>query len=91
MALQGIKDIFPYLPSEMKDYVSSRRLKELESLLAISTSQRRLPVSKLRSLIGKLRSMHLSVPVAIGHFFYIHEALTKVGTATKAYISNDFH
>ena len=67
------------------------RLKELESLLAISPSQRRLPVSKLHSLIGKLWSMHLTVPGAIRHFFFIQEALTKAGTASKAYLSKAFH
>ena len=123
MVLQGIKDIFPSLPFELKDSVSlkksqkgyvnwevdkeimgwilnseegksqlpSHRLKELKSLLAISPSQRRLPVSKLRSLIGKLRSMHIALPGAIGHFFFIQKALTKAGTASKAYLSKAFH
>ena len=60
-------------------------------MLTISPSQRRIPVSKLRSLIGKLRSMHLAVPGTIGHFFFIQEALTKAGTASKAYLSKAFH
>ena len=67
-----------------------RCLKELKSLLTISPSQRRLPVSKLCSLLGKLRYMHLVVPGAIEHFFFIQEALTKAGTASKAYLSKDF-
>ena len=71
--------------------LTSRQLKELKSLLAIHPSQRLIPVSKLRSLIGKLLSMHLVVPGAIGNFFYIQESLTKVGTATKAYLSKAFH
>ena len=123
MFLQGIKDIFPSLPFELKDSVSlkkaqkgdgnwevekkilgwilnlekgtfklpSRCLKELKSLLIIPPSQRQLPVSKLCSLISKLRSMHLAVPGAIGHFFFIQEALTKSGTASKAYLSKAFH
>ena len=49
----------------------SRRLKELKSLLAISPSQRQLQVSMIRSLISMLRSMHLMVPEAIGHLFFI--------------------
>ena len=69
----------------------SCRLEELKSLLPISPSQRRLPVSKLRSLIGKLGSMHPAVPGAIGHFFFIQEALTKAGTDSKAYLSKAFH
>ena len=60
-------------------------------MLTISPSQWRLPVSKLRSLIGKLRSMHLAVPGAIGHFFFIQKALTKAGSASEAYLSKVFH
>ena len=67
-----------------------RRLRELKSLLTILPSQRQLPVSKLRSLIGKLWSMHLAVPGAIGHFFFIQGTNTKAGTASKAYLSNAF-
>ena len=123
MVLQGIKDIFPSLPSKLKYSVSLKKdqkgdgnwedekeilgwilnsekvtfqlppccLKELKSLLTISPSQRRLPVSNPRSLIGKLRSMHLAVPGSIGHFFFIEEALTKVGMASKAYLSKALH
>ena len=67
------------------------RLKELKSLLAIYPSQQQLPVSKIRSLIGKVRSMHLAVPGAIGHLLYIQEALTKEGTASQANISKAFY
>ena len=67
------------------------RIKELKSLLVISPRQRRIPVSKLRSLIGKLRYMHLTVPGAIVHLFYIQEALAKAGTAMKAYLTKAFH
>ena len=35
--------------------------------------------------------MNLAVPGAIRHFFYIQEALAKVGTATNAYLLNAFH
>ena len=68
-----------------------RRLKELKFLLAFLPSQRRLPVSKLRSLISKLWSMHLVVPGAIGNLFFIQEALNKAGAASKAYLSKAFH
>ena len=67
------------------------RLKELKALLAISPSQRRIAVLKLRSIIDKLQSMHLAVLGAIRHFFYIQEDLTKSGIATKAYLSTAFH
>ena len=35
--------------------------------------------------------MHLAVPGAIGHFFFIQEALAKAGTASKDYLSKAFH
>ena len=35
--------------------------------------------------------MHLVLPGAIEHFFYIQEALTKAGTVSKAYLSKSFH
>ena len=60
----------------------SRRLKDLKALLYTSPTRRRIEVPKLRSLIGKLWSMHLVVPGAIGNFFYIQEALTKAVTGT---------
>ena len=35
--------------------------------------------------------MHLAVPGTIGHLFFVQEALTKAGTASKAYLSKAFH
>ena len=35
--------------------------------------------------------MHLAVPGAIGHFYYIQEALTKAGTGTWDYLSKAFN
>ena len=69
----------------------SLRLKELKAFLDISPTQRCIAVPKLRSLIGKLRSMHLAVAGAIGHFFYTQEAMTKAGNGTRAYVSKAFH
>ena len=69
----------------------SRRLKELKALLDILPTRRRIAVPKLRSLIFKLRSMHLVVPGTIGHFFYIQENLTKAVTGTLAYLSKALH
>ena len=123
MVLQGIKDISPSLPTNIKDSIRlkntqegdgywavqkeilgwilnseagkfqlpSRRIKEFKALLDISPTRQCIAVPKLRSLIGKLRSMHLAVTGAITHFFYIQEALTKSGTGTQAYLSNAFH
>ena len=87
------KDILGWILNSEKGtfQLPSRCLKELKYLLAISPSQWRLPVSKLRSIIDKLRSMHLAMPGAIGHLFFIQEALTKAGEASKAYLSKSFH
>ena len=87
------KDILGWILNSEKGtfQLPSRCLKELKYLLAISPSQWRLPVSKLRSIIDKLRSMHLAMPGAIGQLFFIQEALTKAGEASKAYPSKSFH
>ena len=68
-----------------------RRLAELKELLPIPPSQRRLAVDKLRKLIGKLRSMHLAVPGAIGHFYHLQKALTTAGSGRRAYLTAGFH
>ena len=70
--------------------LSPKRRADLESLLDIPPSQRRMSRKHLMHLIGKLRSMHLAVPGAIGHFYYMQMALTKANTRT-AYLSNGFH
>ena len=51
--------------------LSPNILADLQALLAISATQRRLSRKKLEKLIGKLQSMHLAVPSAIGHFYCI--------------------
>ena len=87
------KEILGWIPNSEKGtfQLPSFCLKDLKSLLSISPIQRQIPFSKLCSLIGKLRSMHLTVPGAIGHIFFIQKALTKVGMASKAYLSKAFH
>ena len=50
---------------------------ELTDLLQIPASQRRIPMDKLRRLIGKLRLLHLAVPSAIGHFYHIYSPHTE--------------
>ena len=70
--------------------LSARRLKDLRQLLSIPLTQRQISRKKIERLIGKLRSMHLAIPGAIGHFYHIQKALTHA-SSTKAYISNDFH
>ena len=67
-----------------------RRL-ELQELLDVSSNQRRISVDKLRLLIGKLRSLNLMVPGAIGHFCHIQTDLTHAGTSRRAYILKGFH
>ena len=49
----------------------SRRLKELKALLEKSPNQRHITFPKLRSLIGKLRSILPDVPGPIWQFLYI--------------------
>ena len=68
----------------------NRRL-ELQELLNISSSQRRISVDKLQRLIGKLCSLHIVVPGAIGQFYHLQTALTRSGMIRQAYISKGFH
>ena len=46
--------------------LSPKRKAELVTLLDIPPLQRRISTKKLERLIGKLRSMHLAVPGAVG-------------------------
>ena len=59
-------------------------------LLDIQPTQQRMSHKKLEWLIGKLQSIHLTIPGAIGHFYHIYMAQTKSNSNT-AYLSNDFH
>ena len=70
--------------------LSEKRIQDLDMLLRIPASQHRMSRKKLERLIGKLRSMHLAIPGAIGHFYHIQMALTKANRRT-AYLSKDFH
>ena len=48
-----------------------RKLQELQALLDIPISQRRMGRNELEQLVGKLRSMHLAVPGAVVHIYHI--------------------
>ena len=54
--------------------LSPKRKAELGTLLDIPPSQRRISTKKLERLIGKLRSMHLAVPGAVGHFYNLQQS-----------------
>ena len=70
-----------------------KRLSELKILLAIPPSQRHMSTKKLERLIGKLRSIHLAIPGAVGHFYHLHKALTAANHASRVtyYLFKDFH
>ena len=70
--------------------LSPKRVSDLLQQLDIPSSQRKMRRKRLEILIGKLRSMHLAIPGAISHFYYLQQALTKA-TPNLAYLSNDFH
>ena len=57
--------------------LSSKLLPELISLLEILDIQRHVSVKNLERLIGKIRSMHLAVPGAIGRFYTMQVTLTR--------------
>ena len=63
---------------------------DLTTLLDPPHAQHRMSRKKLERLIGKLHSVHLVIPGAIGYFYHIQMALTKANRRT-AYLSKDFH
>ena len=71
----------------------SKRLAELRILLSIPPYQRRMATKKLERLIGKLRSIHLAIPGAVGHFYHLQMALTAANHSSRAtsYLYKDFH
>ena len=66
------------------------RLEELLTLVDIPTTQRRMGQKDLEHLVWKLRSMHLAVPGAVAHLFYIQRALNQ-GGLNQAWLSPAFH
>ena len=48
-------------------------------------------MDKLRCLTGKLRSLHLAVPGAIGPLYHLQTALTRADTNRQTYISKGIH
>ena len=52
-----------------------------------------MSTKKLERPIGKLRSMHLAIPGAMGHFYHLQMALTAASQAScaTAYLSKGFN
>ena len=67
-----------------------RKLEELLTLVNIPPTQRRMGRKDLESLVGKLCSMHLTVPGAVAHLFHVQRALNQ-GGVDRAWLSTDFH
>ena len=70
-----------------------KRKAELGTLLEIPPLQRRISTKKIERLIGKVRSMNLAVPGAVGHFYNLPQSLTAAHPAhcATAYITKGFH
>ena len=71
-------------------WLSKKRMDDLHHLLAIHPTLQRTPCTRLEKLIGKLRSMYMVIPSAIGRVYYIQQALTQA-SRHQAYLSNNFH
>ena len=65
---------------------------DLGTLLEIPPSQHQISTKKLEQLIGKLCSMHLAVPGAVGHFYNLQQFLTAAHHAHQAtsYVTTGF-
>ena len=72
---------------------SPKRMAELGTILKIPPSQRQISTKNMGRLIGKLRSMHLAVPGAVGHFYNLQQPLTAAHHAHRdaAYVTTGFH
>ena len=68
-------------------WLSMKHKTELLYLHSTPPSRRRMAVKSLERLVGKLRSMHLEVPGAIGHFYAMKVALTCSSHRATAYLS----
>ena len=73
--------------------LSPKRKAEIKTLINIPPTQRRISTKKLERLIGKLRSMHLAIPGAEGHFYNLQRSLTAANHAHRAttYVTRGFH
>ena len=56
-----------------------RKIEEFLTLVEIPATQRRMVRKDLECLVGKLRSMHLAVPGAVGSLFHIQRVLNQGG------------
>ena len=68
-------------------WLSMKHKTEILYLPNIPPSRRRMAVKSLERLVGKLWSMHLEVPGAIGHFYAMKVALTCSSHRATAYLS----
>ena len=73
--------------------LSPKRKAELGTLLDIPPSQRWISTKKIERLIGKLRSMHLAVPGAVGHLYNLQQSLTAAHHTHRAtaYVTRGFN
>ena len=67
-----------------------RKLEELLTLVDIPPTQRRMGRKDLERLVGKIRSIHLMVPLSVAHLFHVQRALNQ-GGVDQAWLSPDFH
>ena len=67
-----------------------RKLEEILTLVDISATQRSMGRKDLERLVGRLRSMHLTVPGAVAHLLHIQRAPNK-GGVERAWIYPAFH
>ena len=73
--------------------LSPKRKAELGTLINIPPLQCQISTKNLERLIGKLCSMHLVIPGAVGHFYNLQQSLTTAHHAHRAtaYITRGFH
>ena len=70
--------------------LTERKHLDLLQLLAILATQHQMGRKELECLVGKIRSMHLTVTGAVAHLYHIQRALTQ-GEKYRAWLSTEFH
>ena len=87
------KEILGWVVDKKKGtlWLSTKLKAYLLSLLNAPHTRQLMAVKFLERLIGKLRSMHLAVPGAIGNFYAMQLALTCDANWSTAYLSARFH
>ena len=70
--------------------LQEQKLQELNQLVAIPATERRIGRKEMERLVGKVCSMHLTVPEAVAHLYHIQRDLVH-GGVDRVWLLSEFH